>query len=447
MSVYSSESEESYSPCGAFGFGLDPEKMSETITVVFAILMTIPILIVTYYKNLRTAFGTITYLALPTANGLLNIAYILEVPFRLRASIYTPVMTPVILLLVILWIYKATPCFILCPLPKSWYEDEYDSLMKLFPLGLLFFINLPLYILWFVFGLVLYMTKALAIGPLFSMWFRVWTGNNRINSIHVIDVQLLNFCITNQIFFEAIPLLSMQLSDESLVASINYEPSPLRFIALIVGFLSVGSGLYRIIYFKLYKHIDLLDIPLSGRFLCFELFPKDLDLRRIVTVEPNIRDDRYERDDYGLLSDKDRMHGSFKGTFLTCIQSTYHSIKLFMCTNYESFKTFLIWLNMKSTDSIHTSRTRSVKKRDPGYLYEMVSNEKTEKNMDDSHGLLSPSLSEPVEDIDDVAEMRAEIQRLRSEFALLKKDSNHNPSSTQSDSNNYKFNNTSSFYP
>lgn len=115
----------------------------------------------------------------------------------------------------------------------------------------------------------------------------MWTGTTRLQSSYIIDTQLLNFCISAQILFEALPLLVMQLNDSTLLVQsplLGYW-STLRWLAFASGLLSGVGGMYRILYYKTHRNVDLLDIPLSSKLCCVDLFPDSLELAASISGE------------------------------------------------------------------------------------------------------------------------------------------------------------------
>ena len=94
--------------------------------------------------------------------------------------------------------------------PDAVKFDEYDSIDKLligfvvsFPWMLL---NLPYLLPKLLLGCFLYSTKVLAIGPVQTMWNRLWTGSTEFDVVNkTIDTHMLNESIYVEILAETFP--------------------------------------------------------------------------------------------------------------------------------------------------------------------------------------------------------------------------------------------------
>lgn len=141
-----------------------------------------------------------------------------------------------------------------------------------------------------------------------NFWFRVWTGSDRLRSPLTVDAELMNFLVSFQILFEFFPFVVFQIFgkqilveedglnglDTSRYSMDNVDWSKwipgiyelvdfldsigmtdldgMGFIIFFFGICCCISGLYRVLYFKMCKGVDLLDIPLSCKFCGMQLF-------------------------------------------------------------------------------------------------------------------------------------------------------------------------------
>ena len=242
----------------------------------------------------KIAIGLLAYVTIPLIDSLSDLAFIISQRFY-SIGLFVPMI--VCFCLPGLFFFKtladkhASPRFYLVPMPSSLIFDHYDTLYKLI-LGVLtlipfLFLNSPLLLPWIVIGILLYSTKAFAVRPVSNLWLHIWTGDRwakegsparerydndlALATLHPIDERVLNESLYSHILGETFPILVIQIINNLLSGSFT----PLGLFSVAFSVFNALSGLYRILYFKLWLRIPLVSIPVDLTVMGLSMFGKD----------------------------------------------------------------------------------------------------------------------------------------------------------------------------
>lgn len=158
------------------------------------------------------------------------------------------------------------PCYGI--VPKSAQFEDYDNLVKVL-VG--FGVNIPWILLntpyllpKLVTGMFLYSTKVLAIGGVQTRWNRWWTGTDEYAVLENIDVHMLNESIYVEILAETFPQVIIQILNHSLInQSMTTGWDLVSGASIVVTILNTMNGLWKLLYYKAIKGINLDDIPVD----------------------------------------------------------------------------------------------------------------------------------------------------------------------------------------
>jgi hypothetical protein len=157
-------------------------------------------------------------------------------------------------------------------IPNHFFFDRYDSISKIYLTGLKIFpyilINLPFLIPMLLSGMFLYATNLFSITRIKRFWLFLWTGI-RQNEIpgEIVDSYTLNACLYNTILLESFPQILIQTINNS---KLN-KWTDLAIISSVISGLSILDGIYRVVYYKLIKGINLVDVPIDISIVGVEL--------------------------------------------------------------------------------------------------------------------------------------------------------------------------------
>lgn len=129
-----------------------------------------------------------------------------------------------------------------------------------------FMFTYPLFlIVWLIVGMLLQVTKILAVGRVWNFWFRVWTGDETysIPSDIIVDTEDFNGSQLIQFLFESIPQLIVQLFNSLYSHSLDN----LGILSIVTSGFMVINGLYVYIYYRYFfksdANLGLKDVPLD----------------------------------------------------------------------------------------------------------------------------------------------------------------------------------------
>ena len=224
--------------------------------------------------DIRHAFGLCVYIAIPALDTLTDIAYLMTSNFYnyvLFALILILVIVPNFYFLVYLWKIGARLRFFI-PAPKFLILPKYDTLFKvLFTVigsSPWLILNSWFWIPWLALGFFLNSTKTMGIGGIHNMWLQVWTGSDKFNVDHIIDVEVLNESIYMEVLCETIPQLILQISNNVLLK----QPwTGISIFSVILSGLNALNVTYKLIYYKYYLKLDLAEIPVEIKVLGVEI--------------------------------------------------------------------------------------------------------------------------------------------------------------------------------
>lgn len=146
--------------------------------------------------------------------------------------------------------------------PRLLLFKQHDTLVKLLLGGLVYLvflvINLPLIIPLYLIGLLLMTTKLFAIGELSNFWLFAWTGNDVYRSCEPVDPRLLNELIA---FYSvlSVPLAALKVTNNWHVDTV---PCPIADLSLNLSFACIVIGLWRLLYYKVYRQIQLVSLSI-----------------------------------------------------------------------------------------------------------------------------------------------------------------------------------------
>lgn len=138
---------------------------------------------------------------------------------------------------------------------------------------------LALTLVWSILGVVLFWTKADAIGGVWSLWFYVWTAGNEEFVAEfetpdlVIDTAVLNGTLFMHFLWEAVPHLIIQSYNNNAV----HEPwTALKILSVMSSVYQIVAGIYTFIYLRYgclwgIERVPLENIPQTLSCGCFDL--------------------------------------------------------------------------------------------------------------------------------------------------------------------------------
>jgi hypothetical protein len=120
-------------------------------------------------------------------------------------------------------------------------------------------VHVPFWCLWLLVGLYCYNIKAMAIGKVWSAWFRVWLNSDRMDSPILVDTEIMNQGIFVHFVFETVPQIFLQTINNQLTASWG----GLAIFSTVFSIFMVVNGCYRYLYYVVFLRTKFEDIPLE----------------------------------------------------------------------------------------------------------------------------------------------------------------------------------------
>ena len=99
-----------------------------------------------------------------------------------------------------------------------------------------------------------------------NFWMSVWTGVPQEPTGELVDKKMLNESIYSEIIFESLPELILQTCNNVLLDGWDGW-SWIGYMSAAMSALSIANGLYRVLYFKFYLKINLVDIDVDLHFI------------------------------------------------------------------------------------------------------------------------------------------------------------------------------------
>ena len=264
--------------------------------------------------NSKVSFGLFLYTLFPTMDSLTDLAYLLSESFynwNILIIAVTCFIAPNFVFCQILHRKNIQPFlythFWRIKIPTMLKFEEVDNIFKfvytlvLYVLFLLpnLVLNTPTFvfsIVWFCFGLLLFATKAFAVCKVANFWVRYWTWDESHDRYFEgkIVVDILNESIYTEILYETLPQIILQVINNMLVE----QWTLISIISTTISGIDMINGVYRFIFYKVYRKINLVDIPVKLEFggvtlIDEEAFRENEERYKKKTCEGG-DDDRYE---------------------------------------------------------------------------------------------------------------------------------------------------------
>ena len=218
------------------------------------------------FDSIKIYFGIFLITFLPLIDLITDIIYILTNDFY-NSEIFLFMLfffiVPMILFFKYLYAKNIRARFPIVPIPDTLFFEKYDNILKIIFSGIVLspyiFINLPFLLPMLLYGMFLYVSNLLSITRIKRFWLLVWTGIEQDEFLEVADPHTLNECIYGTILLESFPQLVIQAINNS---KLNMWTNIAILSSVISGF-SCLNGLYRVVYFKFIKGINLIDVPID----------------------------------------------------------------------------------------------------------------------------------------------------------------------------------------
>jgi hypothetical protein len=164
--------------------------------------------------------------------------------------------------------------------PDAIYFEKYDSLFALLATCVMsipwVLLNSPWLFPWLALGWFLYATKLLTMKPVHDFWLKVYSGGDNYVLDGSVDTRQLNMAIFSEIVFESTPQLLIQSINSGLLD----EFTPIAYLSISISAVMILDGIYRLIFYKVYLGIDLVDVPTG-----FEDTDNNDDINKTLNVE------------------------------------------------------------------------------------------------------------------------------------------------------------------
>ena len=116
--------------------------------------------------------------------------------------------------------------------------------------------------LWLAFGFFLYQIKVMAVGSVWTFWFRVWRrrDGDKHDSKVLVDTGIMNESLLAEFVSETCPQLIIQSLNSALCGTLNNSTA--QFSIFLSVFMAC-NGIYRYWYYTYYLGYDYKDVPLE----------------------------------------------------------------------------------------------------------------------------------------------------------------------------------------
>ena len=101
---------------------------------------------------------------------------------------------------------------------------------------------------WFIYGCILQMTKFITISSLYNNWYQVWTSTDEYDDVGLggVDTQELNYYLLCQFVFETLPMIIIQIINNSLLHT--WVSSPFAIFSFIMSIVMLLNVLYKYVF-------------------------------------------------------------------------------------------------------------------------------------------------------------------------------------------------------
>jgi len=228
------------------------------------------------YTNTNVSLGLMSYTIFCSVDFVTDIQYVLTNDFaNITVFVFSALLCFTHGLFFFIFLYKHG----LYPRKFKVYQSEvYDNMWKVFIYFFVLlttrFMNVIFIGVWIFFGLTLYSTNSFANANVQRFWVSIWTGFEceTCGAEHV-DVHTLNESIFSEIIFEAIPQLGLQVYNNNFLDAWTQA----GYISAATSLLCSLNGIYRIIFYKCYLKINMIDVPFVPLFAETQSQDKDQD--------------------------------------------------------------------------------------------------------------------------------------------------------------------------
>jgi len=123
-------------------------------------------------------------------------------------------------------------------------------------------LHVPFYVFWLALGFFLHQTKVIAIGRVWTLWFRVWTGTRYFDLPSLIDTGIMNESLFAEFVSETLPQLVVQITNNQLM---NLW-TPIGIFSSLLSIFMAASGVYRFVYWRFILGVPYEDVPIELSF-------------------------------------------------------------------------------------------------------------------------------------------------------------------------------------
>ena len=122
--------------------------------------------------------------------------------------------------------------------------------------------QIPFCALWLLFGFFLYQIKMMAVGRVWTVWFRLWRrrDNGKHDSTVLIDTGIMNESLFAEFLSETVPQLLLQSINSSACQQLN---SGVAIFSISLSVFMTCNGLYRYWYYTYFLGYEMRDVPLE----------------------------------------------------------------------------------------------------------------------------------------------------------------------------------------
>lgn len=285
-----------YDTCTVYGFGASSSVVIAVLVSMAGVFILSLFLFIrrNVIGNLKIIIGLLAYIAIPFADHLTDLLYIMANDFdNILLFIFMIIffLAPYFLFARELYRESAYAKFRVLSMPQSLLFDRYESFPKTVITCIIaipfVLINLPFLLPWYLLGSFLFISKALAITAVSDAWYTLWTGITRTTTtteedengregqegnttqstratsgIIIIDKSALNSSLLVHALFETTPILIIQIINSTFLGTWD----AISIASITFSILNAATMLYRIGYYRIYhadQHPTIDDIPVD----------------------------------------------------------------------------------------------------------------------------------------------------------------------------------------
>lgn len=308
-----------YKQCGTIDsiFALDTPKgaiIAVCLIPVFMFFLCLSMIKDNGVRNMKLTIALGVYFLIPAIDVVSDLLYIQANAFYHLGFFITIAsfhLQPAFTLLGMMFHRNWIPKCRIVPLPNFIYYKEYTKRKHYIITGLLMapflILNLPVLLPLFIIGVYLFSCKVFAINSVGQVWYELWTGKDDWHRKDVISLETLNESLYAQIAFETLPQFCIQIVNNVLLDNYN----GVSYFSTCISGLNLANGLYRMVYYKLYKRIKITQIPLKLAIAGVQILKTDdviksrpnshrLSLRQSINIRKALIEKQLENDEIDL---------------------------------------------------------------------------------------------------------------------------------------------------